>query len=94
MRDKKQTTTTRPQLIACVIKQYGTGLYRACVSLGEDAPVCLGTHQEETCAAALVDRFLETYRQGQVKTHADVLTFSESVHSQGFSAPLTGPATA
>lgn len=62
------------QLIACVIKQYGTGLYRAWISLDRGHVACLGAHQDEEGATETINRFLEIYRDEQVKKPEDVLT--------------------
>ena len=70
--------TPRHQLIACVIRQYGTGLYRAWVSLDKSNAICLSTYEDETAATETVNRFLATYQAGQIKTHEDILTFIKS----------------
>ena len=66
---------------ACVIKQYGTGLYRACVSLSENNLVHLGTYQNEASAYETMNRFLEAEQNGEMKTAEDVATFINSVCS-------------
>jgi hypothetical protein len=68
----------RNQLIACVIRQYGTGLYRACVSLEKNNAICLSTHQDEPSATEMVNRFLEKYHQGEIRTIEDILSFITS----------------
>ncbi len=69
----------RNQLIACVIRQYGTGLYQAWVSLDKSHTICLGTYQGEANATETIDRFLETYQEGQIKTLKDILAFINSI---------------
>lgn len=69
----------RNQVIACVVKQYGTGLYRSCVSLGKENVICLSTHKDEESAAATVNRFLEAHRAGRIKEPDDVLLFVKSM---------------
>ena len=76
------------QLFVCVIKQYGTGLYRTWVSLGRSKAICLGTHQNESNAMDTIDRFLETYEGGQIKTLEDILTYLNSGCAQDRGAPL------
>jgi hypothetical protein len=65
----------RNQLIACVIRQYGSGLYRAWVSLDRSNTICLGAQQDEASATELINRFLESYQEGRIKTLEDALTF-------------------
>ncbi|HEU0173331.1 MAG TPA: hypothetical protein VFV58_03650 [Blastocatellia bacterium] len=52
--------TQRNQLIACVIRQYSTGLYRAWVISDKSHTICLGSHQDEANATELINRFLES----------------------------------
>ena len=69
----------RNQVIACVVRQYGTGLYRTCVSLDRNNTICLCTHQDEASATEIINRFLETFQQGQIKVNDDVLSFMDSL---------------
>jgi len=78
----------RNQLIACVIRQYDAGLYRAWVSLDKEHVVCLGAYQNEADAMATIDRFLDTYQDGQMKTPEDILTHIDSSRAQELTAPL------
>ncbi|HKQ76076.1 MAG TPA: hypothetical protein VJ810_20445 [Blastocatellia bacterium] len=78
----------RNQLVACVIRQYGTGLYRAWVSLDKNQTVCLGAHQDEANATELINRFLETYQEGRIKTLEDVLAFINSFCVKDRTTPL------
>ena len=78
----------RNQLIACVIRQYGTGLYRAWVSLDRSNTICLGAHQDEASAAELINRFLESYQEGRIKTLEDILAFINSICVKDPTAPL------
>jgi len=75
------------QLIACVIKQYGSGLYRAWVSLDKGHTVCLGAHQEEADATETIDRFTEIYLGGEIMTPEDILTYISSISAQDLAAP-------
>ena len=68
----------RSPLLACVIRQYGTGLYRTCVSLDSNNTICLSTHPDEASATAMINRFLEIYQKGEIKTAEDVLFFINS----------------
>ncbi|MGE3945139.1 MAG: hypothetical protein AB7H86_00595 [Blastocatellales bacterium] len=45
--------------IACVIREYGTGLFRSCVSPGDGTSLCLLTTPDESLAELTVDRFIE-----------------------------------
>ena len=78
----------RNQLIACIIKQYGTGLYRTCVSVDKNNAICLSTHQDEAGATEVINRFLEIYQQGQIKTLEDILIFTNSTCVKDLAAPL------
>lgn len=78
----------RNQLVACVIRQYGTGLYRAWVSLDKSHTVCLGAHQDEVSATEMINRFLETYQEGEIKTLEDILTFINLSCVQSLTEPL------
>ena len=48
---------TQNQIIACVVRQYGTGQYRSCVSLNKGSTICLGTHDNEQSADETINRF-------------------------------------
>src|SRR5262249_61648782 len=72
----------RNQLVACIIKQYGTGLYQAWVSLDKGHTACLGSHHDEAGAAAAVDFFFGVLRGGQIKTHKNIFTHIDSNFSQ------------
>ena len=78
----------RNQLIACVIRQYGTGLYQAWVSLDRSNTICLGAPQDEASATELINRFLESYQEGRIKTLEDILTFINSICVKDLTAPL------
>ncbi len=77
----------RGQLIACVIRQYGTGLYRTCVSLDRNSTICLSTHQDEAIATETINRFLETYQERQIKTLEDILIFIDSMRAKDKEMP-------
>src|SRR5215510_8880128 len=87
MEERSGRMAPRNQLIACVIRQYGTGLYRAWVSLNKSHTVCLGAPQDEANATELINRFLETYQDGQIKTPEDILTYLNSSCVQGLTTP-------
>jgi hypothetical protein len=73
----------RNPILACVIKQYGTGLYRACVSFDKGRAVLLGVHQDEESANETINRFQEACRDGTIKTAEDALSFARSLASNG-----------
>jgi hypothetical protein len=85
---RKDTTGPRKELIACVIRQCGTGLYRTCVSLDKNSTICLSTHQDEASATETINHFLEAYRKGQIKTLEDVSVFIDSLRMNDSAAPL------
>ena len=85
----------RTQVVAVVIKQYGSGLYRTCISLDKNNITCLGTHQDETSATEAINRFWEAYDEGKLKTPDDVAIFINSFQSPGvFPPPPAAPAMA
>ena len=69
----------RKELIACVVRQYTSGLYRTCVSLDRNNTICLGTHQDEASAIQTINQFLETYQDGKIKTLEDILLYVNSI---------------
>ena len=73
----------RNQLIACVIRQYDAGLYRAWVSLDKGHMVCLGASQDEADAAETIDRFLDTYQDGRIETPEDILPLIDLSRARG-----------
>jgi hypothetical protein len=88
MEERKNRMPTRSQLIACVIRQYGAGLYRAWVSLDKGHMVCLGAYQDEADATETIDRFLDTYQDGRIKTPEDVLPHIDSGRAQDLANAL------
>ena len=66
------------QIIAVVIMQYATGLYRTCVSLGRDNITYLGTHKDERSANEALNHFWRAWDEGQLKTPEDVAGFIQS----------------
>ena len=50
--------------------------------------VCLGAYQDEADATETIDRFLDTYRDGQIKTSEDILPHIASSRAQELTAPL------
>jgi hypothetical protein len=83
----------RNQFIACIIRQYGTGLYRTCVSLDQNNSICLGTHSDEKSAAETIDQFLEIHEKGRIKTAEDVLEFLNSIQPKRQDEPFQLPVT-
>jgi hypothetical protein len=77
---KKTTIKNKDKPFACVIKQYGTGLYRACITLGENNLIHLGTHQNAASANEAMNRFLEAEQNGEMKTPEDILAFIDSIN--------------
>jgi hypothetical protein len=73
MEERKDGMPSRNRLIACVIRQYGAGMYRAWVSLNKGHMVCLGAYQDEAEATETIDRFMDTYQEGQIKAPEDIL---------------------
>ncbi len=81
----------RNHVIAVVIKQYGTGLYRTCVSLDKDNVTFLSTHRDERSANETISRFWKAYDEGQLKTPEDVATFINAIDAP--ETPTLPPAT-
>jgi hypothetical protein len=73
----------RNPILACVIKQYGTGLYRACVSFDKGHTVFLSAHPDEESATETVNRVQEACRDGTIKTAEDLTGFATSLDSIG-----------
>ncbi len=78
------------QIIAVVIKQYATGLYRTCVSLGRDNITYLGTHKDERSANEALNHFWRAWDEGQLKTPEDVAGFIQSAEIKPFQHIPTG----
>ncbi len=76
---KRQTLSPRKQVIAVVIKQYGTGLYRTCVSLDKDNLTFISTHKDERSATETINRFWRAYDEGQLKTPEDISTLINTI---------------
>jgi len=62
------------KIIAVVIKQYGTGLYRTCVSLGTGSMTYLGTYNDELSASAKLGQFWQAWDEGQIREPEDLIT--------------------
>jgi hypothetical protein len=77
----------RNQVIAVVIKQYGTGLYRSCVSLKKDNITFLSTHNDERSASKTIDLFWQAFDEGRLKTQEDIATFINSIQQTNASYP-------
>jgi len=63
----------RHQILAVVIRQYRTGLYRSCVSLGRGNLVTMGTHEDERSAEESLDLFWKAYDEGTIGHTDDLL---------------------
>ena len=77
----------RNPILACVIKQYGTGLYRACVSFDKGHTVFLSAHPDEESATETIDRFHEACRDGTIKTAEDLTGFAIPPDPKGGANP-------
>lgn len=62
----------RQQIIAVVIRQYGTGLYRTCVSLGRESLASIGTYTDEQSASERIAQFWAAYERGEIAHHDDI----------------------
>lgn len=60
------------QIIAVVIKQYGTGLYRTCVSMGKENVMFLGAYRDERAANEKINQFWKAYDEGEIKRPEDL----------------------
>ncbi len=69
----------RNPILACVIKQYGTGLYRTCVSFNKGHTVFMSAHPDEESANETINRFQEACRDGTIKTAEDLTSFAGSL---------------
>ncbi|MDX2042408.1 MAG: hypothetical protein SF097_14390 [Acidobacteriota bacterium] len=73
---------TLNQVIACVVRQYGTGQYRSCVSLNKGSTICLSTHDDEQSAAETINLFWEACHKGEIKQSEDVALFLKSIRGE------------
>jgi len=73
----------RNPILACVIKQYGTGLYRTCVSFNKGHTVFLSAHPDEESATETINRFQEACLDGTIKTAEDLTGFATSLNPNG-----------
>jgi len=83
----------REQVIAVVIKQYGTGLYRTCVSLDKDNLTFISTHRDERSANETINSFWRAYDEGELKTPEDISRFINKIEPPR-TAPQTPPPAA
>lgn len=74
------------QIIAVVIKQYGTGLYRTCVSLGKGNMTYLGTYGDERSATEKIGQFWKAWDEGQIRQPEDL---QQLVSDQPVATPLS-----
>src|SRR5262245_11560232 len=84
---KSDVTPRQNHVIAVVIKQYGTGLYRACVSLDRDDVTFLSAHKDERSANETINLFWRAYDDGQLKTPEDVASFIDLVRRRNAVLP-------
>jgi hypothetical protein len=75
------------QIIAVVIKQYGTGLYRTCVSLGKGNMTYLGTYRDERSASDKIGQFWQAWDEGEIRQPEDL---SRLIAEGGEGSPTTG----
>lgn len=73
---------TRNQIIACVVRQYGTGLYRSWVSFNKDNTICLSTHHDEHGATETINLFWEACKKGEIKQFEDLPLFLKSIQGE------------
>ena|GEM_PF-1602860 len=81
----------RNEIIAVVIKQYGTGLYRTCVSLDKDDVTFLSIHKDERSANETISLFWKAYDNGQLKTQQDVASFIKLIQKGNEPQPENNP---
>jgi hypothetical protein len=86
---EKRRKSMRNPILACVIKQYGTGLYRTCVSFDKGHTVFLSAHPDEEGATETIDRFEEACRDGTIKTAEDLKGFAISLDLRGAACELS-----
>lgn len=72
-RGKSRRRPERQQILAVVIRQYRTGLYRSCVSLNQGNLVTMGTHEDERSAEESLNRFWKAYDEGEIRHSDDLL---------------------
>ncbi len=73
---------TRNQIIACVVRQYGTGLYKSFVSFNKNDTMCLSIHDDEQSATATINLFWEACKKGQIKQFEDLPLFLKSISGE------------
>lgn len=73
----------RNPILACVIRQYGTGLYRTCVSFDKGHTAFMSAHPDEESATETINRFEEACQDGTIKTVEDVTSFATSLIPDG-----------
>src|SRR5262245_20444757 len=88
---KSEVMARQCQVIAVVIKQYGTGLYRACVSLERDDVTFLSTHKDERSANETINLFWRAYDDGRLKTPEDVAAFIKFIQRKNVLAADNHP---
>lgn len=73
----------RNPILACVIKEYDTDLYRTCVSFDKGHIAFLSIHPDEESAAETINRIQEACRDGTIKTAEDAASFAISLNLKG-----------
>lgn len=88
---RRKASQDREQVIAVVIKQYGTGLYRTCVSLDKDNLTFISTHRDERSANETINSFWRAYDEGELKTHEDISRFINKIEPPRATMPPMPP---
>lgn len=72
--------------MACVIRQYGTGLFRSCVSLDGGTSLCLHSTPDESLAYEIINSFMEAQRRGEIRTSEDIADFRDRIRGAPIAA--------
>ncbi len=78
----------RQQILAVVIRQYGTGLYRTCISLGRENLAFIGSYADEQSANQRIAQFWSAYDRGEIAHPEDL---QRLMSDQPPDSPLTEP---
>lgn len=88
-RGKEDAMAPHDEIFACVIRQYGTGLFRSCILWQGKDTICLSEHMDERSANETLHRFLEAFREKDMTSLEEVSLFATS-----FTAPPMEPPAA
>jgi hypothetical protein len=78
-RGKEDAMAPHNDIFACVIRQYGTGLFRSCILWqGKDA-ICLSEHADERSANETLHRFLEAFREKDMTSLEEISLLATSL---------------